>query len=478
MVVGEFTEQADLLVIGGGPGGYSAAIRASQLGRSVTLVERENIGGVCLNVGCIPSKALIELSSRFHELDSLSKKGVVTEDAHIDPIVLSQTVTGSVERLTSGVRQLLKAAEVEIVEGEASFVGPNEVRIRASHETSRIKFKDCILATGSSPRELDGFTVDHQRVLDSTDLLFTPVIRRDLIIIGGGYIGVELGSAHARLGTKVTILEMAPEIVMGVEPEIQRTLRTVLREMGVEVRTGVEVHGMKTVGDSVVVEITNGELTEEIRGNAVAVLVGRVPNLDDDLGLAMAGITIGSDYRVEVDDQMRTSNAHVFAIGDIVPGPMLAHKAYYEAKVAAEVAGGQQAGNDATVIPAVIFAEPEVAVAGLGEQEARSRYPDNVLVAKFPYRANGRAIVLGASVGEVKLIALADSRRLLGVHIVGIDASNLISEAVLAIELGATIDDLALTIHPHPTLSEMYPEAAEVAQGLPTHIIVQQQRSK
>lgn len=222
MVVGEFTEQADLVVIGGGPGGYSAAIRASQLGRSVTLVERGDIGGVCLNVGCIPSKALIELSNRFHELDGLAKRGVVTEDAHIDPIALSQTVTGSVERLTSGVRQLLKAADVEIVEGEASFVGPNEVRIRAAHETSRIKFKDCILATGSSPRELDGFAVDHQRVLDSTDLLFSPVVRRDLIVIGGGYIGIELGSAHARLGTKVTILEMAPEILMGVEPRISK----------------------------------------------------------------------------------------------------------------------------------------------------------------------------------------------------------------------------------------------------------------
>ena len=473
MVVGEFTEQADLVVIGGGPGGYSAAIRASQLGRSVTLVERGDIGGVCLNVGCIPSKALIELSNRFHELDGLAKRGVVTEDAHIDPIALSQTVTGSVERLTSGVRQLLKAADVEIVEGEASFVGPNEVRIRAAHETSRIKFKDCILATGSSPRELDGFAVDHQRVLDSTDLLFSPVVRRDLIVIGGGYIGIELGSAHARLGTKVTILEMAPEILMGVEPEIQRTLRGVLKQMGVEVHTGIAVKGFKIAGDAVVVEIQNGNDSEEIRAGSVAVMVGRVPNLGPDLGLGEAGVTIGADQRVIVDEQMRTANPHVFAIGDIVPGPMLAHKAYYEAKVAAEVAAGHAAGNDATVIPAVIFAEPEVASAGLGEQEARTRHGDNVVVARFPYRANGRAIVLGAAVGEVKLIALKDSKRLLGVHIVGADASNLISEAALAIELGATIDDLALTIHPHPTLSEMYPEAAEVAQGLPTHIIMQ-----
>ncbi|MCI2975847.1 MAG: dihydrolipoyl dehydrogenase [Ferrimicrobium sp.] len=473
MVVGEFTEQADLVVIGGGPGGYSAAIRASQLGRSVTLVERGDIGGVCLNVGCIPSKALIELSNRFHELDGLAKRGVVTEDAHIDPIALSQTVTGSVERLTSGVRQLLKAADVEIVEGEASFVGPNEVRIRAAHETSRIKFKDCILATGSSPRELDGFAVDHQRVLDSTDLLFSPVVRRDLIVIGGGYIGIELGSAHARLGTRVTILEMAPEILMGVEPEIQRTLRGVLKQMGVEVHTGIAVKGFKIAGDAVVVEIQNGSDSKEIRAGSVAVMVGRVPNLGPDLGLGEAGVTIGADQRVIVDEQMRTANPHVFAIGDIVPGPMLAHKAYYEAKVAAEVAAGHAAGNDATVIPAVIFTEPEVASAGLGEQEARTRHGDDVVVARFPYRANGRAIVLGAAVGEVKLIALKDSKRLLGVHIVGVDASNLISEAALAIELGATIDDLALTIHPHPTLSEMYPEAAEVAQGLPTHIIMQ-----
>ncbi len=473
MVVGEFTEQADLLVIGGGPGGYSAAIRASQLGRNVTLVERGDIGGVCLNVGCIPSKALIELSSRFHELDGLAKRGVVTEDAHIDPVALVQTVTASVERLTSGVRQLLKAADVQIVQGEASFVGPNEVRVRASHETSRIKFKDCILATGSSPRELEGFVVDHQHILDSTDLLFAPVVRRDLIVIGGGYIGIELGSAHARLGTKVTILEMAPEILMGVEPEIQRTLRSVLKQMGVEVHTGIKVKGVKTTGDAVVVEIQAGSTVEQIRAGAVAVMVGRVPNLGDDLALGTAGVGIGPEGRLVVDEQMRTANPHVFAIGDIVAGPMLAHKAYYEAKVAAEAATGRPTGNDATVIPAVIFSEPEVASAGLGEQEACDRFGDDVVVARFPYRANGRAIVLGAAVGELKVVAAKATGRLLGVHIVGIDASNLISEAALAIELGATIDDLALTIHPHPTLSEMYPEAAEVAQGMPTHIITQ-----
>jgi len=470
MVVGEFTEEVDLLVIGGGPGGYSAAIRASQLGRSVMLVEHNAIGGVCLNVGCIPSKALIELSARFHALEGLAKRGVVTEDAHIDPVALTETVRGSVERLTSGVRTLLKGHQVEVLEGWASFSGAREVRVQAPHETKRLTFRDCILATGSVPRSLPGIEVDHERVLDSTDLLFAKSVLPDLVVIGGGYIGVELGSAHARLGTRVTLVEVADDLLAGVEPEHRRILRQRLEALGMRILTSTEVRDVSVGASSVRLAVRTPGGEESLEASAAAVLVGRVPALSEELGLALAGISV-ADGRVTVDAQLRTTNPHVYAIGDIAPGPMLAHKAYYEAKVAAEAASGLPAGNDATVIPAVVFSEPEIAAAGLGEEQARASYGE-VIVARFPYRANGRAIVLDATVGEVKLIAERETGRLLGAHIIGEDASNLISEAVLAIELGATLEDLALTIHPHPTLSEMWPEAAEVGLDRPTHVLV------
>jgi dihydrolipoamide dehydrogenase len=471
MVVGEFTEEADLLVIGGGPGGYSAAIRASQLGRSVTLVEHQAIGGVCLNVGCIPSKALIELSARFHALEGLAKRGVVTEDAHIDPVALADTVRGSVERLTSGVRTLLKGHGVEVLEGWASFAGPTEVRVAAPHETKRLTFRDCILATGSVPRALPGIEVDHELVLDSTDLLFARSVLPDLLVIGGGYIGVELGSAHARLGTRVTLVEVADDLLMGVEREHRRLLRQRLEALGMRILTSTEVREASIGSGSVRLAVRTPSGEETLQASAAAVLVGRVPALPEELGLGTAGIAV-REGRVTVDAQLRTTNPHVYAIGDIAPGPMLAHKAYYEAKVAAEAASGLPSGNDATVIPAVVFSEPEIASAGLGEEAARAAYGD-VVVARFPYRANGRAIVLDASVGEVKLIAERASGRLLGAHVIGEDASNLISEAALAIEFGATLEDLALTIHPHPTLSEMWPEAAEVGLDRPTHVLVQ-----
>jgi len=470
MVVGEFTEEADLLVIGGGPGGYSAAIRASQLGRSVTLVEHNAIGGVCLNVGCIPSKALIELSTRFHALEGLAKRGVVTEDAHIDPVALSDAVRGSVERLTSGVRTLLKGHQVEVLDGWASFAGPREVRVQAPHETKRLTFRDCILATGSVPRSLPGIEVDHERVLDSTDLLFAKSILPDLIVIGGGYIGVELGSAHARLGTRVTLVEVADDLLAGVEPEHRRVLRQRLEALGMRILTSTEVLDASVGSGSVRLTVRSSKGEEVLKASAAAVLVGRMPALPAELGLASAGVET-TDGRIAVDTALRTSNPHLYAIGDIAPGPMLAHKAYYEAKVAAEAASGLPVGNDATVIPAVVFSEPEIASAGLGEEAARQTYGE-VIVARFPYRANGRAVVLDAGIGEVKLIAEKGSGRLVGAHIIGEDASNLISEAVLAIELGATLQDVALTIHPHPTLSEMFPESAEVGLGWPTHLLV------
>ncbi len=475
MVVGEMTEQADLLVIGGGPAGYTAALRASQLGRTVTLVERGDIGGVCLNVGCIPSKALIELSRRFHQLPELASRGVIAGEVVRDQGLITKAVEGSVEKLTSGVKQLLGAAEVQIVPGVARFVGLREVRIQGAHETSRIKFRDCILATGSRPRALEEIPVDHESVLDSTDLLFPHEPIESLCVIGGGYIGLELGTAYARFGTRVTIVETLDQILAQTEPEIQRVLRAQLKVLGVEVITGVSELSLKRARGKSEVHFQSGGSSSKVVVEKVAVMVGRVANVDE-VALELSGVTLGSDGRVKVDAQMRTDNAHIYAVGDIAPGPMLAHKGYFEAKVAAEAASGLPSGNDAQVIPAVVFCEPEVATAGVGEAQAKSLYGD-ITVGRFPFRANGRAVVLDEVVGEIKVIARADTGRIVGVHMVGPEVSNLISEATLAIELGATMEDIALTIHPHPTLSEAFPEAVEVGLGRPTHIIIAKARS-
>ncbi|ACU53772.1 dihydrolipoamide dehydrogenase [Acidimicrobium ferrooxidans DSM 10331] len=472
MVVGELIETVDLLVVGGGPGGYTAALRAAQLGRDVVLVEEGAIGGVCLNVGCIPSKALIETSRAWHGLGELAERGVMVADASLDRARVRQSVEAARDRLTGGVAQLLKAAGVEVVEGRAAFVGANHARVQSAHEATQVQFRQAVVATGSAARRVPGLEVDHEHILDSTDLLFRDAPIERLIVVGGGYIGLELGAAWARLGAKVTIVEAMDDVLMGAEPEVRRALRDGLGRLGVEVRTRAVVSSVEAVADGVVVGIEQGAGVDKLAADVVAVVVGREPRLEPELGLEAAGVAV-ADGRVVVDVARRTTNPAIFAIGDITPGPMLAHKAYLEAKVAAEAASGHPSGFDARVIPAVVFAEPEAAWAGLGEAEARARY-GSIVVGRFPYRANGRAVAVGSTWGEVKVIARADGE-VVGVWIVGADASNLISEAALAIEMGATLDDIALTIHPHPTLSEMLPEAAEVGLGRPTHIIVRTQ---
>ncbi len=467
MVVGELNTEADLLVIGGGPGGYTAALRAAQLGRTVTLVERDAIGGVCLNVGCIPSKALIELSARRHDLAALAERGVVTTGVTLDFSLINTSVHNAVQRLTGGVQQLLRAADVDVVSGDATFAGEHEVRVQGEGGTGHIRFRDCIVATGSVPRDLPGVTVDHSRILDSTDLLFLSHLPESLVVIGGGYIGIELGTAYARLGSRVTIVEALPRLLAGAEPEIERTLARSFKSLGVEVVTSAAISGVEIVGDHVEVALRDSD--SAISAELAAVAVGRVAKIDE--GFQVAGIELDPSGRVFVDQQMRTTNPHIYAIGDIAPGPMLAHKAYYEAKVAAEAASGQPSANDAVAIPAVVFSSPEVAMAGLSAEEAAKVYGE-IVESRFPYRANGRAVAIAEPDGEVKIVSEKSSGRIVGVHIVGADASNLIGEGVLAIELGASLEDLALTIHPHPTLTEMFVESAEVGLGRPTHLVV------
>ena len=481
MVVGEVATETEVLVIGGGPGGYVAAIRAAQLGKDVTLVEKDRLGGVCLNVGCIPSKALIDAAKTYHRLAREADRGIVVEGARLDFSRLQGWKQSVVQRLTGGVEQLLKGNGVAVVKGRATFTGPNQVLVENPGGGNEVyRFKHCILATGSRPVELPGFAFDGVRILDSTDLLSLDHLPLRLVVIGGGYIGLELGTALAKLGSEVTVLELADQLLPGTDPELVQVVARRLRQLGVKVHTGVRVlrweeepggEGVRVVYRPEPRGEGAGSSGDEqaVAADAVLVSVGRRPNTDG-LGLELAGVELDERGRVKVDGQLRTSQRHIFAIGDIVPGPMLAHKASREGIVAAEVIAGLPAAADYVAVPAPIFTDPEIATVGLTEEQARQQGYDPV-VGRFPYTANGRALTLGERDGFVKLVADRESKVVLGAGIVGPEASDLIAELALAIEMGATLEDLALTIHAHPTLSEAVMEAAEAGLGHAIHVL-------
>lgn len=465
MVVGEFTEQADLVVIGGGPGGYVAAIRAAQLGRQVTLVERAELGGICLNVGCIPSKALIHVSDEYHRIGTAAERGIQVAGAAIDMAQVQRFKLGVVEKLTTGVAGLLKGHQVTVIVGEARFVGPQQIRVVSEYESKKIAFKDAILATGSRPRELGGIVLDGQVVVGSTELLALDRVPAHLVVIGGGYIGLELGTAFRKLGSQVTILEATGQLLAGTDSALVRVVERRLRALGVEVQLNADITSVAVIDGQA--QVALGKDAAPIFADAVLVTVGRVPNTDA-LDLAEAGISPDQRGVIPVDEYLMTTNRHVAAVGDITPGPMLAHKASYQGKIAAEHLAGQSSAADALAIPAVIFTDPEVASVGLTEADARERGYEPV-VGRFSFQANGRALSLGDAVGEAIVVADQSSGLLLGVHVVGPEASTLIAEGTLALEMGATLTDLALTIHAHPTLPEVLMEAAESALGQPIH---------
>lgn len=469
MVVGEFTTDVDVLVIGSGPGGYVAAIRAAQLGKQVTIIERAELGGVCLNRGCIPSKALISAAKRYEEMKQSKEAGfgIIAEQVHIDFSKVQTWKEKVVRKLTGGVESLLKGNKVDIVKGEALFMNQNEVRVVDGYDVHRFRFNHCILATGSQPIELKAFPYG-KRVLSSTEALQLEEIPNSMVIIGGGYIGVELGQTFAKLGTKITILEGEESILSAFEPELIKPVIKNLQKSGVEIITKAIATGLEDEEEQVIVKyaIAQGK-EQQVVADYVLVTVGRRPNLSD-IGLDAAGVKTDERGYVQINDRCQTTNPMIYAIGDLVPGPALAHKASYEGKVAAEVIAGQKSGLDYKVIPAVVFSDPEIATVGLTEQEAKDE-GYQVKVGKFPFAANGRALSLNASEGFVKLVAEKESGIILGAQVVGIEASNLIAELTLAIELGATLEDIALTIHAHPTLGELTMEAAEVALGQAIH---------
>jgi dihydrolipoamide dehydrogenase len=468
MVVGDFPIETDTLVIGAGPGGYVAAIRAAQLGQKVTIVEKANLGGVCLNVGCIPSKALISAGHRYEIAKESADMGITAENVKVDFSKVQEWKASVVKKLTGGVEGLLKGNKVEIVKGEAYFVDANTVRVMDENSAQTYKFKHAIIATGSRPIELPAFKYS-KRVLDSTGALNLEEIPNKLVVIGGGYIGTELGTAYANFGTKVTILEGAEEILSGFEKQMTALVKRNLKKKGVEIFTKAMAKGVEEKEDGVVVTFeANGE-EKTIEADYVLVTVGRRPNTDE-LGLEQVGIELTERGLIKIDKQCRTSVPNIFAIGDIVEGPPLAHKASYEGKIAAEAIAGHPSEIDYLGIPAVVFSEPELASVGYTEQQAKEEGIE-VVAAKFPFAANGRALALNAAEGFLKLITRKEDGLVIGAQIAGPSASDMIAELGLAIEAGMTAEDIAMTIHAHPTLGEITMEAAEVALGNPIHIV-------
>ncbi|MDV2582282.1 dihydrolipoyl dehydrogenase [Alkalibacillus haloalkaliphilus] len=467
MVVGDFPVEVDTLVVGAGPGGYVAAIRAAQMGQSVTIVDKGNLGGVCLNVGCVPSKALISAGHRYEHASGSDDMGIVAENVSVDFSKVQEWKGQVVDKLTGGVEGLLKANKVDIVKGEVYFVDKNTAKIMDDKQSQTYKFKDVIVATGSRPVELKPFPYS-DRVLDSTGALELDEIPEKMVVIGGGYIGTELGGAYASFGTEVTILEGEKDILGGFEKQMTQLVKKRLKKKGVDVVTNAMAQGVEETDNGVKVtyELKGEEKTVE--ADYLLVTVGRRPNTDE-IGLEEIGVELDDQGLIKIDKQCRTNLDNVYAIGDIVEGPPLAHKASYEGKIAAEAISGEKSEIDYLGIPAVVFSDPELASVGHTEDSAKEAGFE-AEASKFPFGANGRALSLNDSDGFVKLVTRKSDGLVIGAQVVGPNASDLIAELGLAVEAGMTAEDLALTIHAHPTLGETVMEAADVAIGMPIHI--------
>lgn len=462
----------DVVVIGAGPGGYVAAIRAAQHGKKTAVIEREYMGGVCLNVGCIPSKALITAGHFLHRLEHQAPEmGFTVKGVNHDMAKTQKWKQSVCDRMASGVEQLLKGNGVTVIRGEASFKTAHELTVKTKSGMESVTAKNFILATGSRPIEIPGFAFDEKFVLSSTGALALTEAPKSLVVIGGGYIGLEIGAMYANFGTKVTVVEANKSLLMGLaDPECVQVVQRRMKKNGVEFLLEAKAKGWAKSGNGVEVTVEVGGKEQKIKADKVLVTVGRKPN-SDQANLKGIGLEIDAKGFVKVNAQRRTNIPHIFAIGDIACQPMLAHKASHEGVLVADVIAGQNRAYDAKTVPSVIFVEPEIAAAGWTEEEAKAHGHTELKIGKFPFGANGRAVSLMETDGFVKMIADAKTNVLLGVHIVGPEASNLISEAALAIEMGARLEDIALTIHPHPTLGETMMEAAEATLGHAIHII-------
>ena len=462
------TIQEDVVVIGSGPAGYVCAIRLAQLGKKVTVIEKTFIGGVCLNVGCIPSKALINAGTQFEKMAHAEEIGIMVKGQTLDFKKLMSFKESVVKKLTGGVSQLLKANGCTVVMGDAKFLSSTSLAVKTAAGTDTINFKTCVIATGSRPAAIPGFDVDQKLVLDSTGGLSQDVQPASLLCVGGGYIGMELGTFYSKIGTKVTIVEAAPQLLGIVDADLVRVVAKGLAKRGVDVKLSTTVKSVKKNANNVEVTFSSAEGEKKQTFDKVLVTIGRAPNTDT-LDLSKAGVKVDQKGFIPTNPTRQTSVANIYAIGDVAGQPLLAHKGSKEGIVAAEAIGGLKTVYDVKAMPAVIFTDPEIASVGITETEAKAKGL-NVTISAFPYAANGRALGINEPDGFAKLVSDAKTGTLLGCHIVGAEASNLISEPTLLIEMGGNVEDLALTVHPHPTLSETLMEAGEVAIGHPIHI--------
>ena len=459
-------------VIGAGPAGYVCAIRLAQLGQDVTVIEKDALGGTCLNVGCIPSKALIAAGSLLDKIGHASALGITADNLALDVNKLVEWKAGIVGRLTGGIGVLLKNHKVPVVYGAATIKGPGTVEVTGENGARTLQVDDIVIATGSVPIEIPGFDFDEDAVWSSTGALAPTSVPAHLVVIGGGYIGLELGIMYHKLGSKVTVLEATPGALPGQDRECVKVIERSLKKRKIKLMTKTFAQGYERQGDQLAVSVKTKKGEETVTCDQVLSTVGRKP-YSAGLGLESVGLSTDERGFLTVDAQMRTVAPNVYAIGDIAGQPMLAHKGSKEGLVAAAVIAGQPEEYDARCVPAVIFTAPEMASVGLTEEQCAEQGLE-VKTGSFPFAASGRAMSLMETEGFVKVIADAKTDELLGVHMVGPEVTELIAEAALAIELGATAEDLARTIHAHPTLPEAMMEAAESVHGMAVHIFQKQ----
>jgi dihydrolipoamide dehydrogenase len=468
--------RVQVVVLGSGPGGYTAAFRAADLGLSVALVERyERLGGVCLNVGCIPSKALLHVAKVLAEADELGDSGVSFGKPEVDVDALRGWKEKVVGRLTGGLDGLAKQRKVQVVRGEGRFTGPNVITVKTADGETTVGFEHCIVAAGSSAAWLPDLP-DDERIMDSTGALEMPDIPESLLVVGGGIIGLEMATVYDALGTKVTVVELMDQLIPGVDPDLVRPLQKRISKRYEAIHLGTRVERVEAGDDGLKVTFAGDEAPEPQTYDRILVAVGRRPN-GMQIGADAAGVEVDEKGFISVDNQQRTNVGHIFAIGDVVGEPLLAHKATHEGKVAAEVIAGENVTFDARSIPNVAYTDPEIAWTGLTETEAEEQGVEYEK-ASFPWAASGRSLAQGRDDGMTKMLVEPETRRVLGAGLVGPNAGELIAEVAHAIEVGSDAQDIALTIHPHPTLAETVAFAAEMADGTITDLMPPRRRQR
>lgn len=460
-------KQYEAIVIGAGPAGYVCAIRLAQLGVQTAIIEKESLGGVCLNWGCIPSKAFIHVAKLYEEMQHAAEFGITVSQVSLDAKKLQSWKESVVQQLTGGVGQLLKANKVEKLAGQATFKDANTLLIQRGGESSEIAFKRCVIAVGGKPIEIPGFKIDAKDVLDAKAALGLTEIPKRLVVIGGGVIGLEMATFFSKFGSQVTVVEWTEQLLPGTDLDLVRVVERRLKKNGVNLHTSAKAKGWKKSATGLSVEFETKDGSKQVEADKILLAVGVRPHTQE-LGLEKIGIKIGEKGFIQVDPQRRTNLPHIFAIGDVAGQPMLAHKGSKEGCVVADVIAGKNSIYDVRAMPAAIFTDPEIATVGLSEAAATAA-GHKVKVGKFPFAASGKALAMSQGEGFVKIIGDATTDRVLGMQIVGPNAADLIAEGALAIEMGATVEDISLTVHTHPTLPEAIMEAAEGVHGMAIH---------